>query len=371
MLTQLVTSVKELNYSIKRIFRVMKDPEGSTYFPEEERKSNLRMWGDNLLWLAKHGEANIYYFVYGLDRKKAVDENELIAYNKLLKYRNHRNSELDGKHYNYVCMLRDKFVFGQFLTSLQFATPKNIALLDQNGVTWLSTMTTEPLTALTKDAETIVNGFCKKVFGSQGSGAFPLYLKDGKLYNKDAEITVDQLKEKLKGQYLFQERIVQHPKMAGLHPASVNTIRMITFNNGGKVDVLSAVIRIGARGKNVDNWASGGIIVAIDIQTGKLAKEGKFKVAYGGRATQHPDTGIIFEDFEIPFFKESIELTCRLHSYFYGIHSIGWDIGITANGPVFIEGNDGWDAAIHMALENNFKSRFLQLFPQQNLNTAL
>ncbi len=363
MFRQLTHWLKEFSYAVKRIFRVMKDPERATYYPEEERKGKLGMWSDNLLWYAQHGEVNVHYFVYGLDRKKGVDKKELLAYKELSKNRNKCNQQIAGKRYNYVCMLQDKFVFGQFLASLGFPTPKNIAFFDKNNLTWLDSMKSEPLTALTDGAQNIT-GFCKKLSGMQGVGAFPLTIQNGKLSCKDAEITIEQLQQKLDGQYLYQERIVQHPDMARLHPASVNSIRLVTFNNGGNVEVFSTVLRIGARGKSVDNWASGGIIISIDQQTGRLASEGRFKAAYGGRVIVHPDSGVVFENYQIPFFQESISLACKLHSYFYGVHSIGWDIGITPNGPVFIEGNDDWDAAIPMALEENFKSRFYKMFRQ-------
>ena len=32
------------------------------------------------------------------------------------------------------------------------------------------------------------------------------------------------------------------------------------------------------------------------------------------------------------------------HSMLKDIHSIGWDIAIGENGPIFIEGNDNWEA---------------------------
>ena len=359
---RLTTSLKEALYSIRRIFRVLKNPEQATYYPQEERKSKLGVWADNLMWAAKHREVNIHYFVYGLDRKKGVDRSQFLAYTELRKYRNPRNQQVPGKHYNYVCMLQDKFVFGQFLTSLGFPTPKNIALLDSGQLTWLDSMKKEPLEALVQGPLKNIDGFCKKLQGVQGVGAFPLSVVEGSLCINEEKITLQQLKEKLDGPYLFQERIKQHPKMAQLHPPSINSVRLVTFNNRGNVEVFSSVLRIGARGRNVDNWASGGIIVAIDKDSGKLGKEGTFKKIDGGRVSRHPDTGVVLEGFEIPFFQESVDLVCRLHSYFYGVHSVGWDIGITPDGPILIEGNDDWDAALPMAMEQNFKTRFLQMF---------
>ena len=60
---------------------------------------------------------------------------------------------------------------------------------------------------------------------------------------------------------------------------------------------------------------------------------------------QHPDNSIVFEGFEIPFFKEAVEMSKDLHSKLYRVHSIGWDIAITQNGPVFIEGNSLWEVS--------------------------
>lgn len=348
---------------MKGLLDLVNDPKLSrTYFPEEDRKSKASIWWDNFLWLAKFGEVNRYYYVYGLDRKKESKSNEILSYKDFYRKRNSRNLHPTKEGYNYVCILRDKFVFSQFLASLGFPAPKNVALLNADQITWLSDMKSMPIGSLAKDRQNNINGFCKKLTGILGEGAFPLKISDGKLYIKEKEITIDQLKESLSGEYLLQERIIQHPRMGELHSHSVNTIRMISFNNYGKVEIFSAALRIGTKGRSVDNWASGGIVVGVDLETGRLQKEGIFKPGYGGRVEKHSDTGIILKDFEIPFFRESVRLTCDLHRYLYGIHSIGWDIAITENGPVFIEGNDDWEGGIPMSLERNFKSRFMKMY---------
>jgi hypothetical protein len=317
------------------------------------------LW-DNFIWLAKSGEVNSNYYLYGLDIKNESKSKEVLSWKELSRIRGYRNFHPNTENYNYVCILRDKFVFSQLLTSLGFPTPKNLALLHVEHVTWLSDMKSEPLVSLIENPQLNINGFCKKITGILGKGAFLLKINMGKLYIKEKEITIDQLKESLNGEYLLQELVVQHPQMNGLHPHSVNTIRLITFNNYGKVEVFSASLKIGTKGRSVDNPGAGGIVVGINLETGKLRKEGFFMPGFGGRVEKHPDTGITFKDFQIPFFSESIKLTLDLHRYLYGIHSIGWDIAVTENGPVFIEGNDNWGAP--MSTENNFKSRFLKMF---------
>lgn len=356
---------------IKEVLKLVNDPELSkTYYPELPRKSKLSILIENLKWLAKHNEVNKYYYVYGFDRKNGANKPEVIPIRKFSNIRNRKNIHATkSNHFNYVCILRDKFVFGQFLKSLGFPTPRNLAILSAEQVTWLDDMRTCPLTSIIEDTQLDINGFCKKLTGILGEGAFGLKIKGGKLYIKENEITLDELKnimsEKGKQEinsdlYLLQARIIQHPKMGSLHPTSVNTIRMNTFNNNGKVEVFSAALRIGAKGSSVDNWAAGGIVVGIDLETGKLNTEGLFKPGYGGRVEKHPDTDVILKDFQIPFFSESVRLTLNLHSYLYGIHSIGWDIAITENGPEFIEGNDDWEGGIPMVLEKNFRSRFMK-----------
>jgi hypothetical protein len=352
--------------NIQSVIQLINDPKLSrTYYPELPRKSKFTILKENLVWLAKHNEVNKYYYVYGFDRIDRSNYPEVIPIKKFTRIRNRRNIHLRKEAYfNYVCILRDKFVFSQFLTSLGFPTPKNILLVNTDQVTWLSDMRTAPLSTIIENPELNINGFCKKLTGILGEGAFALSIKNGKLYIKEKEVTLDEFKQIVSNKegdlYLLQERIIQHPKMSELHPDSVNTIRMNTFNNNGKVEVFSAALRIGAKGSSVDNWAAGGIVVGIDLETGKLKTEGLFKPGYGGRVQSHPDTGIVLQDFEIPFFSECLTQAHNLHSYLYGIHSIGWDIAITENGPTFIEGNDDWEGGIPMVLEKNFRSRFMK-----------
>jgi len=354
-------------YDLKKIHKQLSDPQLSkTYFPEAERKNKLTIWKDFLLWQLKHHEVNRLYFVYGLDRKESR-ASEIIPYRKFNKIRDKKNQQLpldfnyQDEHYNYVCLLRDKFIFAQLLKSLQFPTPQNIALFNKKEITWLHNMQTAPLATLVQEKTIQIDGFAKKLSGIVGTGAFTLRINDGKLYSKEKELSLEELTSKLDGQYLLQDKIIQHPKMAKLHPSSVNTIRLVTINNSGKVQPFTGALRIGANGKNVDNWAAGGIVISIDLETGKLKGEGLFKPGYGGRVEVHPNSGIVLEGCEIPYFKEGVDMACRLHSYLYHIHSIGWDIGITPEGPIFVEGNDDWDGGIPMALETNFKSRFLKM----------
>ena len=44
------------------------------------------------------------------------------------------------------------------------------------------------------------------------------------------------------------------------------------------------------------------------------------------------------------------ELVINANKQFYKLESIGWDIVITPNGPVILEGNDDWEIGGHRIL---------------------
>lgn len=346
----------------RRIWDLTTDRQLSrSYYPDEPTKSKPRVLIELLWWLLRSGEINNYYYVYGLDRKAVDRRKELLPYRQFRRLRNHRNLRTSRGPYNYVCVLRDKFIFSQFVGSLGIATPRSLALLDAERVTWLDTNVTVPLREIVERTDVAFDGFCKKLGGIQGDGAFPLRIDAGSLYVRDVQISVSDLRDRLDDRYLLQQRIYQHEAMSALHPSSVNTVRLITFASGSTVELFAAALRVGTHGKSVDNWAAGGLIVGIDPERGELRGEGFYKPGYGGRAQRHPDSGIPFEKLKIPFFEEAVALVSRLHGYLPDIHSIGWDVAITPQGPTIIEGNDDWEGGIPMVLERDFRKRFLEM----------
>ncbi|MGD8386661.1 MAG: sugar-transfer associated ATP-grasp domain-containing protein, partial [Desulfobacteraceae bacterium] len=175
--------------------------------------------------------------------------------------------------------------------------------------------------------------------------------------------TLNELYSKIIGKCIFQEYITQEEKISKIYPHSLNTVRPVTVMDHGKPFLLTPFLRVGHQGSLVDNWAGGGVIIPIDKETGRLKKHGFLQPGTGTLVTKHPDTGMEFEGFEVPYYKEMVELIMKLHKLFYGIHSIGWDIAITANGPCVIEGNDEWDLALQQTFDNGLKQFYLHSYP--------
>lgn len=163
----------------------------------------------------------------------------------------------------------------------------------------------------------------------------------------------DALKElsasgKLKqGRFILQDRVFQSEAMNAFNPSSINTYRIMTVNKEGNVYCFSAVLRVGtSKTGNVDNWAAGGLFIGVDIQRGVLKKYGFYKPIYGTKTDVHPDTGVRFEGHVAPQIESAVKIACEAHRYFYGVRTIGWDVAITEDGPVFIEGNDNWEITL-------------------------
>jgi len=54
---------------------------------------------------------------------------------------------------------------------------------------------------------------------------------------------------------------------------------------------------------------------------------------------RHPETGVTFSGFQLPFWAEVCALARRAARAFLPIRTIGWDFAMTAGGPCLIEGN--------------------------------
>lgn len=140
------------------------------------------------------------------------------------------------------------------------------------------------------------------------------------------------------GKTLIEEKIIQHEKMSSLHPSSINTIRVVTLKKDGKVHIIGRILRMGQEGSVIDNSTSGGIYVPID-ENGVISYPA-FCDKTGESFQIHPTTKVFLAGFQVPFFKEAIELVSEIATEETEMNYIGWDVAITPDGPVIVEGNN-------------------------------
>ena len=176
--------------------------------------------------------------------------------------------------------------------------------------------------------------FVKSLCGYGGKGSFCLKKLDLK---KEVEKHYDVIS---KGQYVHQLGVIQHDDINKIYSESVNTIRIDTYiDNSNLVHILAAVMRFGTGGSSLDNVSSGGFFVGINMVEGTLMEYSLQAMIYGGkRYDKHPDTNFTFNNFKIPFFEAAKDLCLKLTKYIPN-RLAGWDIAITPDGPMVIEGN--------------------------------
>ena len=82
----------------------------------------------------------------------------------------------------------------------------------------------------------------------------------------------------------------------------------------------------------------GGSAVLIDMETGKLTGDGVDKKL---NWVEYSSTGVKYDGYEVPYWEEIKALCLEAALVNDQIHFVGWDVAITPDGPLLIEGNRG------------------------------
>lgn len=159
---------------------------------------------------------------------------------------------------------------------------------------------------------------------------------------------------------LAESFIEQHPVINALSPSGLNTVRMMTHvNSENKVKFLGARMRISVN-SHVDNLASGNIAASIDLKTGKICRPGVYSDITKPEVYNHPVTGVELVGYQIPFWKEIMEVSEQIALHRSENRGVGWDIAITKDGPDFIEGNHNWCKILWQIPDNEGKKHILK-----------
>ena len=136
-------------------------------------------------------------------------------------------------------------------------------------------------------------------------------------------------------QNIVEQCILQHKKLNELYSGSVNSLRMFTFYKEGKVYFLQAILKIG-NGGVVDNFSSGGMYAYVDekgyVYTEAIDREDNI-------FAEHPISKHKIVGFKVPMFEEAVELVKEAGKVVPEVRYVGWDVAISNNGPMIIEGN--------------------------------
>lgn len=196
--------------------------------------------------------------------------------------------------------------------------------------------------------ETNLNDFMKFMKDKDTVFAKPYNLDSGrgieKLNKKDFK-KIEKMYDYLKSKNLrmIEEPIKQHKDMSKLYPNAVNCMRIVTLVDNGVPEIVYIVLKTGTGGQFLDNMGFDGLCTPVNVNTGKLM--GFAHSEHGKDYEYHPDTKVKFDGYQIPYFKEVINLVKEVAMEVPEIKYVGWDVFIDETGPGLIEGNDYPDYA--------------------------
>lgn len=244
---------------------------------------------------------------------------------RILRARERRTYMTDPKSFHLSRRLNDNAVRGVFDDKLQFASRFG----DELGRAWLDVgvSDTAALASFLQGRERVITKYPGGVGGN------------GITMREVAAIAdVAALREELlsSGETLVEEVLVQHPEMARLYPGSVNSLRVVTYRDPDDVvHVLASVLKVG-NGGVIDNFSNGGMYTMLDDGGRALHAASDEE---GRPFATHPITGVEITGYQVPLYPEVLELVERLARRVPEMPYIGWDIAITPERPVVIEGN--------------------------------
>ena len=269
---------------------------------------------EDLLWCRlAYGYSRQEYFCYGFADKSPAERRAFLSEREavLLSY---RRNDLDG-----MALLNDKYqtfrLYGAFFG--REAAPVRSAA---DGPGFLRFAAAHPAFVV------------KPLNGARGEGVEKIDLSET---GENAEAVFLELLAR--GGVLAEEPIPQSDGLARFHPASVNTVRVITFFDKNDGMSYECFLKTGRGGSFVDNGAAGGILAGIDPLTGEIVTDGVDES--GRRYASHPDTGVRFRGTLLPDWEALLSLCRSLAAVLPEVRLAGWDLAHTDGGWVLVEAN--------------------------------
>ena len=201
--------------------------------------------------------------------------------------------------------------------------------------------------------------FGKPAFSQGGHGAAYLQGVDpatGRLLLLDGrEIPMDEFLSRLVGTierqyhkpqcgFVFQRPIVPAESIRVITSwSAVCSVRVVCLNGKDGSRPIRAAWKIAVPPNHTDNFGMGdhgNLLADVDLATGRITK------VVGGFwpntlvHSHHPKTGQLLEGFELPGWKQVLEL-CKLGGQVFPLMKVHhWDFALTDGGPVIMELND-------------------------------
>jgi len=328
-------------------------------------KSKFRIYSELIKWYFKFGERNKMYFAWGLNEKDKL-LSDYISRKEFLKIKSKAESYLlylnKISSLSYDVVTKDKFIANSFLSA------NNIPCIPHYGVVirgkFYATKNCDIATLdllLEKEEELVF-----KDITLEFSEGFILYQKrDDYVFINGKQNSLSDVKKILNyGIWLVQRKISSHKALKMINESALNTTRIVTIRDKNGPVYLTGFQAFARDGAVTDSGSGGSIYVGLDVENDCLKEYGLYNIGdpVCTFLTTHPDSGITFKNYKIPFIKEAIKLCIKSHNLLYNNFIIGWDIAITDEGPVIVEANEKPGMKVVQSLDGGCREKILNCY---------
>lgn len=163
-------------------------------------------------------------------------------------------------------------------------------------------------------------------------------------------VTLETGRTPAENRMMFQKMGFAHPEISELSGKDVmQSVRICTYlDPQGRPEILFAFLKIIAGEALIDNFQrgkTGNLIADLDRESGRVMRAIRFDPQLGASrpVERHPATHRNLVGFAVPGWEAICDLALRAAVAFPRTRAVGWDVGISAEGPVLLEGNGTWD----------------------------
>ena len=137
---------------------------------------------------------------------------------------------------------------------------------------------------------------------------------------------------------VIEEVLQQDGWLHELNPGTLNTMRINVINYNGEFEIQNAILRSGQGFTVTDNICAGGVVAAIDLNTGMIIS--KFCDLMNREVLEHPLTNTVILGRVIPNWEEVKRVAVEAAKMIPDVIYSSWDIAVIKKGEIaIVEGN--------------------------------
>ena len=196
--------------------------------------------------------------------------------------------------------------------------------------------------------------FLKPSIGSQSKGCFELHydsstdsytIPQSQNETNPKDLYNDILNRIKASDTLLQPLLINHETVEELClTEELTTLRIITAYDRSTIHCISAVAEMPL--ENEKFW----YVMKIDEVTGRLMKGNSYRMS--DKIEKYDEQFAHLPGTVWPFWNECLDICFKAHEQVSDLLTVGWDVAVTPDGPILIEGNTNWGVITAQCLNN-------------------